>query len=324
MEMDAQTRELLERMRKSHVPPVHRCTVAEARTAMEKSAKLLGLPGPEVGEVRDLTIPGPDGGTLRVRRYRPEGFGGSELLPVVLFYHGGGFVVGSVGTHDGLARHLCSGARVLVVSVDYRLAPEHPFPCAVEDSYAAACWAAEHAREWGGDPGRLAVAGDSAGGNLAAVVCQLSLRRDGPEMAYQALLYPIVEQSLGADYPSRRLFGGEGEFLSLRDMGWFAGHYFGGSGEGESDPRASPIRASSLKGLPPALVLTAGFDPLRDEGRQYADRLSGDGVPVEYRCFESTIHGFLSFAGVLDAGRAGLDFVASRLKAALWEPGDGD
>lgn len=316
MTMDVQTVELLNRMRASRVPPVYRSTVEQARSVMEKSSQMLGPPTWEVGEVIDLWIP-VKGGTVRLRRYSPPLAGSGADRPVLLMYHGGGFVLGDVDTHDSIARAYCLKVGAIVVSVDYRRAPEHRFPCAVEDSYAALCWTATHAGGWGADPGRIAVTGDSAGGNLAAAVCQLARSQQGPEIAYQAIVYPIVEQSLEADYASRREFGGEGQFLSLRDMEWFAAHYLGKTHSGISDPRASPIRAESLEGLPPALVLTAGFDPLRDEGRHYADRLSEAGVPAEYKCFESTIHGFLSFAGVLEVGRQALDFVAARLREAL-------
>jgi acetyl esterase len=316
MRLDAQTQALLEKMQTSRAPPVHRSTVAQARAMMEKSSAMLGPPGPEVAEVADLAVP-VDQGAIRVRRYRPPSSGAGRPVPVLLMCHGGGFVVGDVATHDAIARTYCALAGVMVASVDYRRAPEHPFPRAVEDGYAALCWLAEHAGEWGGDPQRIAVTGDSAGGNLAAVMCQLARARGGPDIAFQALVYPVLDHSPDADYASRSEFGAEGEFLSERDMAWFADHYFAGADGEREDLRASPILAQSLAGLPPALVVTAGSDPLRDEGRDYAERLAAAGVSAEYRCFESTIHGFLSFAGVLDVGREALTWIGERIREGV-------
>jgi acetyl esterase len=208
-----------------------------------------------------------------------------------------------------------------VVSVDYRQPPEHKFPVAVDDSLAAVEWAVAHAGEIGGDPTRVAVAGDSAGGNLATVVCQLAKLRGGPRVAYQALIYPAVDLRGSAaatpEYPSRMQFGDGDYFLSRSDMEWFRSLYLGDVARESADPRVSPIAAADLSGLPPALVVTAGCDALRDEGRAYADRLSAAGVPVEYRCFEGTIHAFMSFAGAIPLGLEALSFVAARMKAAL-------
>ena len=203
------------------------------------------------------------------------------------------------------------------LNVDYRLAPEHKFPAAVEDSYLAACWAADHAAELGGDPGRIAVAGDSAGGNLATVVCQLAKTNRGPAIAFQALAYPATDLDITKTFGSRTDFGGGEYFLSTRDMEWFCVAV----SEERPERRRGSARVAAAQpgpgGLPPALVVTAGFDPLRDEGRAYADRLAAAGVPVEYRCFESTIHAFLSFAPLIPVGEEGLAFVAAKLRNAL-------
>ena len=185
------------------------------------------------------------------------------------------------------------------------------------DAYAAVEWAVEHARELSADAGRLAVLGDSAGGNLAAVVCQVAQARNGPRIAFQALVYPIVDFRLEATYPSREQFGGGDFFLSNRDLAFFRSCYLDDVQKQASDPRASPLLGGDLAGLPPALVVTAGCDPLHDEGQAYADRLAAAGVPVEYRCYDQTIHAFMSFAGALPVGVEGLSFVASRLRAAL-------
>ena len=204
-----------------------------------------------------------------------------------------------------------------MVAVDYRLAPEHRFPVAVEDSYAALTWVADHAAEIGGDAARLAVTGDSAGGNLATVMCLLSRARGGPRITYQALVYPVTDFRVLGGYRSHTEFGSGEYFLSTKDMDWFRSLYFGDVENEVVDPQASPIAEPDLTGLPPPLVVTVGCDPLRDEGRAYADRLAAAGVPVEYRCWEGTIHACASFAGAIPAGLDILDFVGARLRAAL-------
>ncbi len=244
---------------------------------------------PEVGDVADLTIPGPDG-DLPVRRYRPERAG---PYPTVVFYHGGGFVVGSLDTHDHLCRRLTVESDCEILSVDYRLAPEHPFPAAVEDAYAALEWAADP--EAGADvldpDGGLAVAGDSAGGNLAAVVSLLVAERDGPDLDYQSLVYPAV--GTREDQPSMREY--TGYVLDEETIRWFDRSYYGTEIH-RRNPYADPSRACDLSGVPPATVVTAGFDPLRDGGIAYARQLVGDGVPVRFRNYPDMVHGF---AGML-------------------------
>ena len=232
-----------------------------------------------------------------------------------MYFHGGGFVAGSLDTHAATARYLCQNANVIVVAVGYRKAPEHRFPAAVDDALAATTWAAAHTGEFGGDAARLAVAGDSAGGNLAAVVCQLAKERGGPRIAFQALFYPLVDFTL-ANSPSRSQFGGGDFFLSNREMEWFRDLYLTSASEAQ-DPRVSPVLAADVTGLPPALIVAAGCDLLRDEGQAYADRLRQAGVPAEYRCFEGTIHAFMSFCGAIPLGREALALVASRLRTAL-------
>ena len=202
-----------------------------------------------------------------------------------------------------------------MVSVDYRLAPEHRFPSQVEDSYAALQWVAGHAAELGVDPGRIAVAGDSAGGNLATVMCLLAKARGGPRIAAQALLYPVVDFRSHDLYASHQQFGDGSYFLSVKDMDWFRDAYFADVAQ-VAEPTASPITAN-VSGLPPALIATAGCDPLRDEGRAYADRLAAAGVPVDYRCFDSTIHACASFAGAIPAGREMLGYVADWLRSTM-------
>jgi acetyl esterase len=220
---------------------------------------------------------------------------------LLVFFHGGGFVFGDLDTHDGVCRLLCRHAGAHLLAVDYRLAPEHPFPAAVEDARGALSWAWAHAHELGADPARLGVAGDSAGGNLAAVVSQLAARDGGPAPVLQLLIYPATDSTRRRR--SRELFG-EGLFLTDANMSWFEASYLGSVGDPNGhDPRASPLLASDLSGLAPALVVTAGLDPLRDEGEDYANALRAAGTPVALRRFPGFIHGFISAAGISRACR---------------------
>jgi acetyl esterase len=316
MLLDTATEKFLETMRSAGAPPVYEQSVDAARAGIRANVQRMpGSPTP-VHRIEDRTLPGAAAG-VPVRVFWPRATDAGELLPIVIYYHGGGWVIGDLDTHDALARYYCKHADAIVLNVDYRLAPEHKFPAAVEDSYLAACWAADHAAELGGDPGRIAVAGDSAGGNLATVVCQLAKTNRGPAIAFQALAYPATDLDITKTFGSRTDFGGGEYFLSTRDMEWFASLYLKNVPNDVADPRASPLLSQDLAGLPSALVVTAGFDPLRDEGRAYADRLAAAGVPVEYRCFESTIHAFLSFAPLIPVGEEGLAFVATKLRNAL-------
>lgn len=260
--------------------------------------------------VTEKTVAGAEG-TLRARHYAPPGAG--EAAPLLVYYHGGGFAIGDISTHDALCRLLCRDAAIHVLSVDYRLAPEHKAPAAVDDAYASYRWALEHAAELGADPARVAVGGDSAGGNLAAVVSILA-RNDGIQPpALQFLLYPVTNSfsGPGGDTRSKTLFG-DGFFLTRVDMDWFRALYLGGASIDAADPRISPLLADDLSGLPPALVVTAGFDPLRDEGDQYADALAGAGVEVDHRTFGSVVHAFANFFPLGgDSARATADVVSA-------------
>lgn len=260
--------------------------------------------------VTDFTIPGPEG-PLPTRHYRPPAEGAAPLL---VFFHGGGFVVGDIESHDGLCRMICRDAAIHVISVDYRLAPEHKAPAAVDDCFAAYRWALGHAAELGADKSRIGVGGDSAGGNLAALVA-LRSRDDGlPQPVLQVLLYPALD--LSARTPSRALFA-DGFFLSGRDAKWFDGLYLDGSDLAADDARVSPLKAADLSGLAPALVLTAGFDLLRDEGNAYAAALRAAGVAVDHRQFGSLTHGFASVApfggGSADAITATISAIRAHL-----------
>ncbi|QLH84468.1 alpha/beta hydrolase [Halosimplex pelagicum] len=269
---------------------------------------------PAVGDATDLTIPGPDG-EVPARRYRPIGAG---PYPTVVFYHGGGFVLGNLDSHDLLCRHLTAASGCEVVAVDYRLAPEHPFPAAVEDAYAALEWAAADPDVLDPDGG-LAVAGDSAGGNLAAVAALMAAERDGPDLDYQSLVYPAVgtreEQDSMQEYT--------GYVLSEDDIRWFDRCYYG-SEIHRRNPYADPSRACDLSGVPPATVVTAGFDPLRDGGIAYARRLVGDGVSVRFRNYPDMVHGFVGMLSededVARAHEAVAD-IAADLRRALGADG---
>jgi acetyl esterase len=279
-------------------PPMHAGSPAQAREAFRSlclGGRRAVVP---VGSVGTLEIPGPDA-PLAARVYRPAVAG---PVPTVVLFHGGGWVVGDLETHDNMARSICRGCTAVVVSVDYRLAPEAPFPAAVEDALAATRWVGARLGELGGD-GRLAVAGDSAGGNLSAVVAQELRDTGGPGLAGQLLVYPAVDFT-GA-YPSRQE-NGEGYLLDLSTMGWFTRHYVGEGGRYD-DPRLSPLRHRDLAGLPPAVVVTAEYDPLRDEGKAYADALAAAGVPVEHRCFDGMVHGFFDMGTFSPAAQAAVD-----------------
>ncbi len=247
----------------------------------------------EVEGVRELEVPGP-AGTIPARLYAPSGLG--EDAPLIVYYHGGGHVICDLDTHDQPCRFLAANTPALVLSVDYRLGPEHPFPAAVDDSVAAFEWARSQAAELRADPGRIAVAGDSAGGNLAAVVAQLARDHEGP--AFQALIYPVTDYSFKR--PSYETFA-EGYFLTRDEMDWFRDNYFARP-EDRTDPRASPILANDLTGLPPAHVVTAGFDPLRDEGEAYAEAMRAAGVAVSLIREPDLVHGFINAVGF--GGRA--------------------
>ncbi|MGB5111374.1 MAG: alpha/beta hydrolase [Mycobacterium sp.] len=263
---------------------------------------------PVVVSARDFTIPGP-AGELPVRHYRAE-----PGAPLLVFLHGGGFVVGSIGSHDALCRRLCHDAGVHVLSVDYRLAPEHKAPAASEDSIAAYGWALEHADELGADPQRVAVGGDSAGGNLAAVVTQAARDAGMRLPVLQLLIYPMADPV--CETVSRTLFA-DGYFLTKADIEWFDRHYLDGSGLSGDDPRVSPLRAQNLSGLSPALVLTAGFDPLRDEGTAYAAALAAAGVPVDLREYGSLTHGFVNFFPLGGGSEVAFTDLISALRAHL-------
>ena len=289
---------------------------AASRAQMHQS--LVELPGPQIHvTVRELSIPGP-AGEIAARHYRPAG---DAPAPVLVFYHGGGFTIGDLDTADALCRLTCRDAGIHVLSIDYRLAPEHPAPAAVDDAFAAFRWAHQHAAELGAAPGRVAVGGDSAGGNLAAVVCHLArdaaLEHDahgGPVPVFQWLIYPRTDHT--AHTRSMSLFA-TGFVLTKRDMDWFSSQYLRASELEPSDPLVSPLLAESLSGLPPALIAVAGFDPLRDEGESYATALRAAGTAVDLRCLGSLTHGFASLFRLGGGSADGTNELISALRAHL-------
>ncbi|MGX4734341.1 alpha/beta hydrolase [Kitasatospora griseola] len=290
-------------------PPLYTCTLAEARAAdLADIRAAAGNPEP-VGSVEELTVPGP-GGPLPLRVYRPERDG---RLPVLLYLFGGGWTLGSPDTGDAICRRLTNAVGCVTVSVGYRLAPEHPFPAAVHDVIAGAEWIAANAAELGVDPERIAVGGDSAGGNLAAALTLAARERGGPALRHQLLVYPNTDHA--ADTPSVREHD-DPLLFNRRSVAWYWGHYLADPADG-ADPLASPLRAPSLAGLPPATVITAEYDPLRDEGEAYARALRAAGVPVELRRYDGMPHGFFAMAGVLDDGRDAQRHAADRLREAL-------
>lgn len=320
--IDPQTQAFLDVVNAEGNPHLYELPVADARESLLQMTLQMDAEPCEVRERKELTIPGP-AGEIPIRIYWPEvdaeaEAGGEDRgLGILLLYHGGGFVLGDLDTHENMARYYCNHAQLIVINVDYRLSPEHKFPLGVEDCYTVLCWLAANAQDLGADANRIAVTGDSAGGNLSAVVCQLASSRGGPKVAYQVLAYPVASMDMNASYESRDNFG-QGEYLlSMMDMSWFSDLYFTKPKEEIEDLRASPILLEDFSELPPALVITAGYDPLRDEGKHYADKLKDAGVDVEYVCFETTIHGFMSFSGAIDAGKDALELAARKLRENL-------
>jgi acetyl esterase len=292
-------------------------SLVEGRTVEQARAEnLAGVPvvcGPKapMARVEDMALPGPAGdipARLYVALGAPKG-----PQPLLVYYHGGGWVIGDLETHDGLCRFLAEHSGCRVLSIDYRLAPEHPFPAAIEDAVAAFAWAAEHAGELGADPERIAVAGDSAGGNLAAATCLQARDNGGPQPAMQVLLYPVADAVGGQ--ASRDTFA-EGFLLTRNDMDWFEGHYLP-DGCAPDDPRVSIMRAPDVSNLPPAYVATAGFDPLRDEGEIYASRMREAGVKVALQRQAGLIHGFANLTAISPSARTAMLEVAGALRMGL-------
>ena len=307
-----QARALLDLIAERGVPPTHTLPPPEARAFYRDRRGFTQPEPPAVGELRELAAPGPHG-AIPLRLYRALGSAPEAVLPALVYYHGGGWVIGDLDTHDTLCRELANHSGCTVVSVDYRLAPEHRFPAAVDDAIAATRWLHREARALKIDADRIAVGGDSAGGNLAAVVAIAARDAGDLPIAYQLLIYPATDQH--RDAPSHQR-NGQGYLLTSDTMDYFTGHYIPDPA-GYLDWRASPLLHPDLSRLPPALVLTAGYDPLRDEGIAYAQRLSEAGSRATHLSFERQIHGFILMGKVLDEANTAVRLCAAALRDAL-------
>lgn len=307
MKLDPQARALIERFTAAGAPPLYTLTATEARRAYRESRAALAAAPVHVDEVRELSVPGP-AAVLRARLYRPRA--AENTLPGMMYFHGGGFIYGDIDTHDVVCRGIAQCASCTVVSVDYRLAPEHRFPAAVEDAFAATAWVAANAAALGIDPARLVVAGDSAGGNLAAVVAITARERGAPALAMQVLVYPTTDFAAETESISRFA---EGYLLTRESIRWVKRTYLRDERDA-LDWRASPLRAGDFSRLPAAYIITAGFDPLRDEGRAYAERLAQTGVAVTHECFEGQVHGFLVMGGAVAAAGHAIQRIGQTLR----------
>jgi acetyl esterase len=309
MSLDINVRALLEQLKAAALPKLWELGPQAARAAMKSSFFRGG--DTETGKIENRTMPGP-AGDIRLRVYTPID-AKEEILPGLIFFHGGGFVIGDLDTHDDLCRVLANQSGCRVVSVDYRLAPECCFPAAIEDCYSATKYVSAHAADFGIRADQLAVGGDSAGGNLAAVVSQMA-KTDGPKIAFQLLIYPVTQ--LGQPEMPSMKENAKGYFLERESMDWFTRMYCPDPAH-RSDPRLSPLLAKDLSGLPPAYVVTAGFDPLRDEGKAYADKLAEAGVPVTHVNYPGMIHGFFSMRGLIPKAREALAAASAALRSGL-------
>lgn len=303
---------LLERVERSPLPLYHSVEPFVARRLYHDTRAVLAPPAPEVSEANLMIAPGPVGPMI-MRAYRPAAVPRDAILPALVFFHGGGWVIGDLDTHDVLCRQLANGARCAVFSADYRLAPEHPFPAAVEDAIAATKYVAGAGRALRVDPERIAVGGDSAGGNLATVTALGARDAGGPKLRFQLLIYPATDMRAGFASHERN---GVGYLLTRHAIAYFRSHYLPRKDDW-LDWRASPLLAESLAGLPPAFILTAGFDPLVDEGGAYADRLTREGVAVAYREYPDMVHGFITFGGVLETANSAVAECCAALRGAF-------
>lgn len=307
--LDPQLQLLLRLMALQGGPEIHEMSPADARAFYRQVGPMLGGTPPQMDQVRELRAPGP-GGEVPLRVYVPKSL--DRPAPVLVWYHGGGWVIGDLDTADSTCRALANRAGCVVVSVGYRLAPEHPAPAALDDCMTALAWTVENFELLGVDASKVAVGGDSAGGNLAALVCQRVRAEFGPDIDFQLLVYPVTDLLLGHPSMSENA---EGYLLTRATMEWFVQSYLGDIDP--KDPSVSPLHADDLSGLPPAMVITAELDPLRDEGEAYALRLREAGVPTELVRYDGQVHFFFSLSTLLDDGKDALDRAGAALRAAL-------
>jgi acetyl esterase len=300
---------LLQMMDKLKIPTVDQMPLAEGRRSMVEQAGILSAPSNPMQQVETVHAT-TDVGVVPIRVYTPQQV--PSLAPALVYYHGGGWVIGNLDSHDSVCRYLADKVKCVVFSVDYRLAPEHRFPAALDDSLAAYRWVQQQASAFAIDPKRVAVGGDSAGGNLAALVCQLLSAETLNQPCFQLLVYPATDAT--RSFASHHLFS-SGYVLTESLMKWFLDQYL--DGHDPKDPRISPLYCENFRGLPPATVVTAGFDPLRDEGKAYADKLREAQVPVSYRCHTGLIHSFLGMNGYVRAARIAVDAIVEDLKQAF-------
>ena len=309
MALDPQVKTVLDQLASLNGPPIQELGVTEARALLERLAAIGGPPA-EVARVEERTFAGP-AGDVPVRIYRPTDDAGPQ--PVLVWFHGGGWVLGSIEGSDLTCRNLAAQSGVVIVSVGYRLAPEHPYPVGLGDCYAALVWVTATAGDLGVDPDRVAVGGDSAGGNLAAVVALAARERGGPAVRFQLLVYPVIDALMS--YPSVR-DNGQGYMLTDDSLKWFIELYLGERGD-PKDPLVSPVYADDLSGLPPALVITAEYDPLRDEGEAYGTRLQQARVAAKVSRYDGMIHGFFGMGAMVEAARPATAEAADALRRAL-------
>jgi len=310
--LDEQSKAILDVIGAADIPHYTSLTPTELRKGHEDFFFPLSLKERDLVHVNEHTIDGP-GGDLRLWVYRPKNTEKTKL-PVCLFYHGGGLMVGSLELYDTICQRLCAQSNTILVSVDYRLAPEHKYPAAHDDCYAALLWTVENAHLFGGDTGKIAVSGDSGGGLLAAAMTRRTIEKKGPEISFQLLIYPALGKR--KEYGSYKEFA-SGYFGEPEQLNWFYSQYLTSSDQ-VNDVEVSPILADDFSGLPPAFILTAGYDILRDEAEHYAELLESAEVPTELTRYESTFHPFLNAAGAIDVGKQAIDECAEKLKAALF------
>lgn len=311
MPLDPLVKGFLDQMAAVPGPKMWEIPPAAAREVFGAMMQLVGPKDVPIGKVQNLTMPGP-GGEIALRSYAPVAAKG-EALPTLVFFHGGGYVIGNIETHDGLCRMIANESGARVISVEYRLAPEHKFPAAVEDAYAAVNWIEDNASTLGVDANRIAVGGDSAGGGLAAVVAQMAKAKGDPKIVFQLLLFPVTQ--IGADTTSMREFA-EGYFLETATLKWFFAHYLADTDD-RADARISPLNATDLSGLAPAYVMLGGFDPLHDEGLAYAEKLKAAGCKVTVADYPGLVHDFIYLQSVLPQAPEAVKATCAALKGAL-------